>query len=67
MATREHSYRGYTIRRGAFVHGASGSDRADRWYIDKDGHLRDRTGGGHKTLADAKAAIDDAILLRAAR
>lgn len=51
-------YRGFDIVRGSYT--GTTHDRADRWYIDVPGRLRDRGHGGH-TLAEATRIIDDYI------
>lgn len=55
-----HNYRGFRIARGSYQ--GTTDDRLDRWYADPvDADTLDRRGPGHATLADAKAAIDEAI------
>lgn len=65
QTSRTHTYRGYSIQRGAH-HGTS-DDRADRWYIDDQATtVVARRGPGYATLAEARAAVDDGLLLREA-
>jgi hypothetical protein len=60
---RAHRYRGYSIARGSYR--GTHQDRIDRWYIDAPAAaLRDRSGPGYPTLADATAAIDDHLAAR---
>ena len=61
MALRhEHTYKNWLIRPGAY-YGTSGNV-AGTWYIAApDTDLIDMSGRGYRTLADAKAAIDEAI------
>lgn len=62
MAT--HTYRGWTITRGAYQ--GTTDDRLDRWYIQRESDdVIDRRGPGHVTLAAAKAAIDESERLAA--
>ena len=55
---KKHIYKGYEITHGGY-HGTT-DDRADRWYIDDpDSTTIDRRGPGYRTIAEAKAQIDE--------
>jgi hypothetical protein len=63
--SRTHTHRGYSIQRGAYY--GTSDDRADRWYIDNQTTtVVDRRGPGYATLAEARVAVDDDLLLRGA-
>ena len=50
----------WLLTRGGYV--GTVDDRADRWYVDReDARECDRRGGGYRTLADARAAIERAV------
>ena len=53
-----HIHKGHRITRGDYQN--TTDDRLDRWYIDPPGaDIMDRRGPGFRTLADARAAIDE--------
>jgi hypothetical protein len=63
--SKTHTYRGWRIARGSFSR--TTDDRADRWYADAiDADIYDRRGPGYRTLAEAKAAVDEVLALEAA-
>lgn len=54
----KHTYKGYEITKGSYK--GTNDDNIDGWYIDDpESTMIDRRGKGHRTLADAKAQIDE--------
>ena len=61
MSVGQHRYKDYTISRGGFQ--GTSDDRSDGWYVDHKGaDACDRRGPGHRTLTEARAAIDERLL-----
>ena len=50
---------GYDVCRGSYV--TTSGDRLDRWYVDKDGQLRDHSGRGYRTRRLALNAVSAAV------
>jgi hypothetical protein len=51
MTTKQARTLGYTISRGDYI--GTSDDRADRWYISRDGDIYDRRGPGYRTRTEA--------------